>query len=194
LLNSLPAPAYDEDKPIVSTQDSPQTSSTGLFIPYTLNKKKQQQQQKKTTTVAPLVSNETVNSDDDDDDDDQTDFLGLTKSNQVEISNNDVESVLRETFPKPRPVAVERPQIIETPVDQFVDLDEPASSHAEDDDEVTKSHRKKSLISLCFCFSFFVIYRKANVTRKLKLYISIQCLAIKRRFNYLRMPLRNARR
>jgi len=95
------------------------------------------------------VSNETVNSDDDDDDDDQTDFLGLTKSNQVEISNNDVESVLRETFPKPRPVAVERPQIIETPVDQFVDLDEPASSHAEDDDELLrylpKSERYKEI-------------------------------------------------
>lgn len=149
LLNSLPPPVYDEDKPTVVTQNSPQTSSTGLFIPYTLNKKQQQQQQKK-PPIATTISKEKIDSDvEDDDDDDQTDFLGLTKSNRIEISNNDIESVLRETLPKPRYIPVEQPQILPTPVEQFEDLDEQPATQYDDDDELLrylpKSERYKEI-------------------------------------------------
>ncbi|CAF3469127.1 unnamed protein product [Rotaria socialis] len=135
LLNSLPPPVYDEDMPTTSlptvknpstaTAKTPQISSTGLFIPYTINKKKQQQQKKSSTAISTSANgsdNEKDDDDDDDDDDNQADFLGLTKSNQIEVTNTDVESVLRETFPKARSTVIEQPSLPNPPVD-FDDLD-----------------------------------------------------------------------
>ncbi|CAF2961160.1 unnamed protein product [Rotaria sp. Silwood2] len=128
LLNALPPPMYDEDKPTPSlptvknsSTTTPQISSTGLFIPYTLNKK---QQQKKSSTAISNQSNEQTKNDSDmeDDDDNQTDFLGLTKSNQIEITNTDVESVLRETFPKVQSTVIEKPALPNSSLD-FEDLD-----------------------------------------------------------------------
>ncbi|UJR36238.1 hypothetical protein I4U23_028970 [Adineta vaga] len=161
LLNSLPPPVYDEDKPTPPpslpviknpSTTAPQVSSTGLFIPYTLNKK----QPKKTAATA-LVGPAKNDSDvEDDDTDDQSDFLGLSKSNQIEITSTDVESVLRETFPKPRPVAVEQPVLLQSSTD-FEDLDEyneqsTYQQTAEDDDEllryIPKSDRYKEIKSV----------------------------------------------
>ena len=120
--------------------NTPQISSTGLFIPYTINKKQQQ----KKTTAQPMVGPAKTDSDfeDDDDDDNQMDFLGLTKSNQIQVSNNDVESVLRETFPKARSTVVEQQPILPNPVEHFDDLDdyEQPNNRANvqyDDDEVS---------------------------------------------------------
>jgi hypothetical protein len=146
LLNALPPPVYDEEKPTPSlpvvknpSATTPQISSTGLFIPYTLNKK--QQQPKKSATNQSVESSKNDSDADDDDVDDQSDFLGLTKSNQIEVTNNDVESVLRETFPKARPIVVEQPVLPSVPAD-FEDLDEDNQQTAyqqtaEDDDEVS---------------------------------------------------------
>ncbi|CAF0784709.1 unnamed protein product [Adineta ricciae] len=141
LLNTLPPPLHDEDKPTASTlpvvknpsKTTPQITSSGLFIPYTLNKKSQQQTAKKTATTS-LLGPSKNDSDDDDDDDvnDQSDFLGLTKTSQIEITHTDVESVLRETLPKARPVVVEQP-ILPQPTEDFEDLDE--------DDAQTTSHQ-----------------------------------------------------
>lgn len=137
---------YEENKPIPSlpvvknpSTTTPQISSTGLFIPYTLNKK--QQQKKSSTAISTSSAEPTKNDSDieDDDDDNQEDFLGLTKSNQIEISNTDVESVLRETFPKARPIVVEQPTLPIVPSD-FVDLDNEEEPNEQqimhDDDEV----------------------------------------------------------
>ncbi len=151
MLNFLPAPVYDEDKPVPivpvvknPSTTAPQVSSTGLFIPYTINKK---QPQKKTTASATnQVAGPNKNDSDveDDDDNDQTDFLGLTKSNQIQITNTDVESVLRETFPKARPTVVEQPVLPPNPMDEFDDLDDNQQGNYEpppqdDDDEVNPS-------------------------------------------------------
>ncbi|CAF0840790.1 unnamed protein product [Rotaria sordida] len=128
LLDALPTPIHDEDKPTPSlstiknsSTTTPQISSTGLFMPYTLNKK---QQQKKSSTTISNQSNEQMKNDSDieDDNNDQTDFLGLTKSNQIQITNTDVESVLRETFPKARPTVIEEPSL-PNPSVEFEDLD-----------------------------------------------------------------------
>lgn len=145
-MNFLPLPAYDEDKPLPSvpavqnpSAKTPQISSTGLFIPYTINKKQQQQKKVTAQHMAGPVKPDSDN--EDDDDDNQVDFLGLSKSNQIEISNTDVESVLRETFPKARPTVVEQP-VLPTPVEQFEDLDDYQQSNnrpisQDDDDEVS---------------------------------------------------------
>ena len=156
-MNFLPPPAYDEDKPLPSlpavqnpSAKTPQISSTGLFIPYTINKK---QQQKKTTPhqmEGPAKQDSDV---EDDDDDNQMDFLGLSKSNQIQISNTDVESVLRETFPKARPTVVEQP-LLPTPVEQFEDLDDFQQGNAQpihqDDDEEVNLLRFSTHILLFF--------------------------------------------
>ncbi|CAF0923155.1 unnamed protein product [Rotaria sp. Silwood1] len=145
LLNALPPPMHDEDKPTPSlpvvknsSTAAPQISSTGLFIPYTINKK-QQHQKKSSTTISNQSSEQTKNDSDveDDDDDNQTDFLGLTKSNQIEITNTDVESVLRETFPKARPTVIEEPSLPNPSVD-FEDLDhnEEINNQQINDDEL----------------------------------------------------------
>jgi hypothetical protein len=92
---------------------------------------------------------------DDDDDDNQTDFLGLTKSNQIQITNTDVESVLRETFPKARQVVIEEPSLPNL-TEQFEDLDDDEQTNNqqmnEDDDEV-KIFNKKSFF-ICFFLAF----------------------------------------
>ena len=154
MLNSLPPPVYDEDKPTPSisavknpSTTAPQISSTGLFIPYTLNKKQQQTKKSATNQLVESTANDS-DLDDDDDTDDQSDFLGLTKSNQIEVTNTDVESVLRETFPKARPMVVEQPVLPIAPA-EFEDLDEDDEQAAhqpipEDDDEVSENG----------CFSF----------------------------------------
>ena len=114
------------------SSNTPQISSTGLFLPYKLTKKP-------TKTNA---SSEQHAESDEDDDGDQTDFLGLTKSNQVQVTNTDVESVLRETYPKARPILIEAPPMPLLEED-FEDLDqeEPTghqmTTSIDDDDEVT---------------------------------------------------------
>ena len=149
-MNALPPPLHDEDKttaptlPVVKnpSKTTPQISSSGLFIPYTLNKKSQQQTAKKTATTSLLVPSKN-DSDDDDDANDQSDFLGLTKTSQIEITHTDVESVLRETLPKARPVVAEQP-VLPQPTEDFEDLDgdeTQATSHQTitDDDEVSQA-------------------------------------------------------
>ena len=117
------------------SSNTPQISSTGLFLPYTLKKKP-------TKTNASSEQQQVESDEDDDDDDDQTDFLGLTKSNQVQVTNTDVESVLRETYPKARPIVIEAPPM-PMPEEEFEDLDqeEPTghqmTTSIDDDDEVT---------------------------------------------------------
>ncbi|CAF0821854.1 unnamed protein product [Adineta steineri] len=161
LLNFLPPPIYDEDKPTPSlptvknpSTTTPQISSTGLFIPYTL-KKKQQQQTKISTNQ---LNEQTKNDSDieDDDNDDQTDFLGLTKSREIQITTTDVESVLRETFPKARPTVIEQPVLPNLPED-FEDLDDDDEHMTnqqtiQDDDELLhylpKSERYKEIKSV----------------------------------------------
>jgi hypothetical protein len=147
---------HDEDKPIMilpttakSSASTPQISSNGLFIPYTINKK---YAPKTNSSAMQSIKKSTSNIDDDDNDDDddyaddtnQTDFLGLTKPNQIHISSTDVESVLRETFPKVRPAISEQP-IICQPSETFEDLDSEQDvsqqtsyvNNNDDDDEVS---------------------------------------------------------
>ena len=140
---------YDEDKPVTvvpiikaPSANAPQVSSTGLFIPYALNKKKSNQSTKSSTGLLNDGNVENDDEDDDDDDDNQTDFLGLTKSSQVQISTTDVESVLRETFPRARHTAIEQPVLLPAAND-FEDLDQDEERnqqhgpHIDDDDEVS---------------------------------------------------------
>ena len=155
MLNALPPPICDEDQPIPSlptvknsSKTTPQTSSTGLFIPYTLNKK---QQQKKSSTKQSIgqTTDKNIEDNDDDDNDNQTDFLGLTKSDQVQITNTDIESVLRETLPKSKATIIEEPPLPKSS-NEFEDLDDdqPVQNQPMDefDDEV--SH----LLDIFFCF------------------------------------------
>lgn len=159
-MNSLPPPAYDEDKPLPSipavknpSANTPQISSTGLFIPYTINKKQQQKKTTSQTIVGPTKTDSDV--EEDDDDDNQTDFLGLTKSNQIQVTNNDVESVLRETFPKARPTVVQQP-IVPEPVEQWPDLDEYEQPNnqavLQDDDEVNQFSFQNQFYTLSLFF------------------------------------------
>jgi hypothetical protein len=132
---------YDEDTPTVPvpivkppSANTPQISSTGLFLPYTISKK---QQQKKSTITNQVKNDSDI--EDDDDDDNQTDFLGLTKSNRIEVTNTDVESVLRETFPKARAIVIEEP-ILPMRSEDFEDIDDDEQANNQpvndDDDEV----------------------------------------------------------
>ena len=197
MLNSLPAPAYDEDKPLPTvpvvknpSTTAPQVSSTGLFIPYTINKKQQQKKTTTTTSSTNQVVGPTKNDSDieDDDDNDQTDFLGLTKSNQIQITNTDVESVLRETFPKARPTVVEQPILPSNPMEEFDDLDDDQQGNyapppQNDDEEV--NHSYSSVFRFSFSsFSFYAIYPKVNGIRKLNMYTSILCLVKVLNYNY----------
>ena len=129
-------------------------TSTGLFIPRSVIEKKTSK-----TTTTPVQQQPTKNllgidDDDDVDDDDGTDFLGLSKSDQVQISSTDVESVLRETFPKARPTHVEQPIVQPEIYPSAEDFDEDQNEDGDnihqsttmisDDDEV-KTIRRKSL-------------------------------------------------
>ena len=155
---------YDDDKPAAPVPiikapsvNAPQVSSTGLFIPYALNKKKSSQLTKASTGLANEGNAEDDDDDEDEDDDtNQTDFLGLTKSDQVQISTTDVESVLRETFPKARPTVIEQP-VWQPAADDFEDLDQDdqmnqESAHVIDDDEevcrMTKAFARSFLTTI----------------------------------------------
>lgn len=143
LLNALPAPIYDEDAPSAPlveikppSEKTPQVSATGLFIPYTVSKK----QTNKIVSATNIIG-QADEEEDDDDDDDQIDFLGLNKNDQIQVSNLDVESVLRETLPKAQ-VATATKVFVEEPTN-FVDLDEEDQTHQEkvminDDDELLR--------------------------------------------------------
>ena len=142
----LPAPVHEEEATTVTK--APQVSSTGLFIPYTLTKKNVSKTSSSTAEPSRAMARSNDDEDEDDDDDDETsqsDFLGLNKSDQIKVSNVDVESVLLETFPKARATAPPRAPVI-TPIIQedavdFDDLDETnpvkqTTGTLDDDDEV----------------------------------------------------------
>lgn len=149
---------HDEDKPTPSlpvvknpSATTPQISSTGLFIPYKLNKKQQQQSKNTSATTTKSLVEDNKNDSDAEDDDDGTDFLGLSKPNQIQVTNTDIESVLRETFPKPRPTVVEQPPVQNVP-QYFQDLDEPEPTdnqlNNDDDDEEVRNFKTCSLFLL----------------------------------------------
>lgn len=160
MLSSLPPPVYDEDK--VSTEKPPQTTATGLFIPYTVSKQKPVNKivKKKKNTNEDVEDVEEEEDDDDDDDNSVSDFLGLNKKDQVQVSKVDVESVLRETFPKTRITTTTTENVsLEQPT-HFIDLDEQNRMDQQqeivndDDDEVCQIDNM-FFLSERFSFLFF---------------------------------------